>query len=42
VKFDTGFDNSKVKHLKIPNIAAVSRSEAAFSYGAMKSGEIKI
>ena len=28
--------------MKIPNIAAVSKLEAAFSYGAMKSGGIKI
>ena len=42
MKFDTGFDNSKVKRLIMPNIAAVSRSEAAFSYGAEKSGIIKI
>ena len=42
MKFDTGFDNSKVKHLKIPNIAAVPMSGAAFSYGAKKSGGIKI
>ena len=38
MKFDTGFDNSKVKCLIIPNIAAVSKWEAAFSYGAEKSG----